>query len=210
MADQKRPTNRPLMLLIGVGVVGLAVLIAVLSTGEVGSTPTLEELAGDPTIEGTPLPPAPGDPSEDPAVGAAAPVVTGAGFDGTAVTIGGAGQPQLIGFMAAWCPHCQDELPEVGEWLRAGGVPEGLEVVAVSTGLDPARPNWPPDAWFEREEYPGPVLVDDGEGSVGRAYGLTGTPYWVGVSAEGEVVVRVTGRLGLDTLEQLARLIIDA
>jgi thiol-disulfide isomerase/thioredoxin len=204
VATPKRPSNRMPLVLIGLGVVGLAVLIAVLTTTGTDAPASLDAIAGDPTIEGATLPPA-GDPGADPAVGSPAPVVRGAGFDGEPVTLGEPGQPQLVGFMAAWCPHCQDELPEVAGWIAAGEVPAGLEVVAVATGLDPTRPNWPPDAWFEREGYPGPVLVDDAGGSVGAAYGLTGTPYWVGIDADGRIAIRVAGRLGIDTLDQLAQ-----
>lgn len=192
------------LLVVGGGVLLLAVGIAVLTVGGRVETPTVEELAGSPTVDGDPLPAAPADPGDDPAVGTPAPIVAGAGFDGEPVVVGGPGRPRLVAFMAAWCPHCQEELPEVAAWLRDGGAPEGLEVVAVATGLDATRPGWPPDAWFEEVGYPGPVLVDDAAGSVAAAYGLTGTPYWVGLDADGRVVVRVSGRLGTDTVDRLA------
>ncbi len=209
-----RPTrpggNRIAVILAGVAVVALAVTIAVLTVEGTGSGPTVEEIAGSPRIDGTPLPPATADPAEDTAVGTNAPMVTGAGFDGSQTVIAAPGQPQLITFMAAWCPHCQEELPEVAQWLSDGRAPEGLAVVAVPTGLDATRPNWPPDAWFDRVGYPGPVLVDDAHGSVAEAYGLTGTPYWVGLDAEGRVVVRVAGRVGLDALDRIASMVMDA
>jgi len=205
----ERTTNRTPLVLIGLGVVAFAVLLAVLSSGEIGSSSAaLEDLAGEPRIEGEDLPPAGEDPFADPAVGTPAPVVEGAGFDGRPVTLA-EGTPQLIGFMASWCPHCQEELPDVVEWMDSGAVPDGVEVVLVSTLLDPSAPNWPPDAWIEREGYTGPVLSDDADGSVASAYGLRGTPFWVAVDADGEVVLRMSGRVGTEVLDELARMALE-
>ena len=64
----------------------------------------------------------------------------------------------------------------------------------MATAIDPARPNYPPDAWLKREQWSAPVLVD-GDGSVADAYGLSAFPYWVAVDREGKVVMRATGEL---------------
>jgi peroxiredoxin len=196
--------QRLLLALGGLVVLAFIIGIAVLSTGERGSRVTTDDLAGDPTIEGQPLPPGGQDQPNDPAVGSQAPVVTGADFDGTPVTIGEPGTPQLIMFMAAWCPACQEELRSVSPWLAEGGLREDVALVAVSTGLDDTRPNWPPDEWFESEGFENPVLVDDADGSVASAYGLTATPFWVGLDDQGQVVARAAGMLPIDQIEVLA------
>lgn len=182
------------LVVAGAAVLGLVVLIAVLTTGEAGDRVTAEELAGSPAVDGDPLPLA-GDPADDPAVGEPSPVVEGAGFDGTTITVGEPGQPELLVFMASWCPHCQDELPELVELRERGQVPDGVRMTTVVTGLDANRDNWPPDAWLEEEGWTGPVLVDDVEATVAEAFGQPGTPYFVAIDAEGRIVVRVSGRL---------------
>lgn len=204
--DARRSQQRSLLVYVGIGVlvVILAIVVAVLSTSESNDAVTVDELAGDPTIEGDALPTAPADPATDPSFGGAAPVITGEDFDGTTTTIGDAGEAELLMFVASWCPACQQELPEVVAWLDAGGLPDDVRLTTVVTGLDASRPNWPPDAWLEEEGYTGEVLVDDADGSVAQAYGLAATPYWVALDAEGEVVVRVAGVLGASQLSALA------
>lgn len=200
-------TDRRRALLIGlvaVVVVGFIVLISWLSVGESGSRVTLSDIAGDPVIDGEPLLPAAQDPASDPEIGTTVPVVRGADFDGTPVTIGEPGTPQLLMFMAHWCPACDEELRSVSPWLNAGNLPDEVELIAVATSFDPARPNWPPDEWFAGQDYPGPILVDDVSSSVSRAFGLTATPFWVAIDADGEVVARIAGMIPVEQIEALA------
>jgi len=200
----ERRRNRLLLLGGGVVFVALAVVIAVLSTSESDARISVDDVAGSPEIEGDALSVAPADPAQDPDAGAQAPVVRGADYAGSAVSIGEGGSPQMIMFMASWCQACQRELPEVVEWLEDGRLPDGVDLVAVSTSLDESLPIWPPQDWFDAEGYTGPILVDDAGGSVARAYGLRATPYWVGLDAEGRVVTRISGLIGADQLDALA------
>jgi cytochrome c biogenesis protein CcmG, thiol:disulfide interchange protein DsbE len=186
----------------GVAVLLLAVLIAVLTTGESGDRVTAEELAGSPEIEGEAMPPA-GDPAQDPMLGEPAPVVRGEGFDGSAITVGEPGQPELLVFMASWCPHCQEELPDLVELMEQDRVPDEVRLTTVVTGLDENRDNWPPDAWLEEEGWSGPVLVDDVDASVAEVFGQPGTPYFVAIDGEGQIAARVSGRLPQDVVAQL-------
>ena len=68
-------------------------------------------------VTGSPLPTHTED-AQNPAVGTAAPVLRGAGFDGTPVTIGGDGRATLVMFLAHRCPHCQRELPVLASGRR--------------------------------------------------------------------------------------------
>lgn len=194
-------TPRQVLLYVGIAVVGAAVLYAAFGL-ESDDGPSLEDVAGSPEIDGDALPAAAPD-AEDTAVGSLAPTVTGADFDGTPTTIGDA-DAELIVFMASWCPACQAELPELVAWLDGGGLPDGVDLTVVSTGLDPNRPPWPPQGWLERGGYTGDLLVDDADGSVAQAYGLTGTPFWV-VLQEGQLVTRASGQVGMGQIEQIAR-----
>ncbi len=114
------------------------------------------------------------------------------------------GTVRLIGFFAHWCPHCQREVPRVAQWLNENGLPNGVEVVAVSTSVREGTPNYPPSEWFEAEQWPTQVLVDSSDKTIAAAYGLTGFPFWVLVDAEGIVVHRSSGEL---TEEQFAYLV---
>lgn len=201
-AEQRR--NRLMLVGGGVAFVALAVVVALLSTSESDNRVGVEDIAGSPEIEGAALSVAPEDSAQDPDAGAPAPVVRGADYGGDPVSIGEAGTPQMIMFMASWCQACQRELPEVVDWLDDGRLPEGVELVSVSTSLDETRPIWPPQDWFDAEGYTGPILVDDAGSSVAQAYGLRATPYWVGLDAEGEVVARITGMIGAEELDALA------
>ena len=130
MTNSRSLTRSPFLWLAGL--VLAAAMVAVLATGGDEDEPvaTATETAAV-TVTGQALPPyIPGN--EDPAVGLAAPLISGLSFDDSTVT---ADQPgsRIIGFFAHWCPHCQRELPIVEEWLRRrprprrGGVPCGID-----------------------------------------------------------------------------------
>ncbi len=62
------------------------------------------------------------------------------------------------------------------------------------TGSAPDRPNWPPVGWAESKGLGGlATIVDDSDGTISRAWGLTSFPYVVGVDAEHKVVFRAAG-----------------
>lgn len=159
-------------------------------------------IGGVPTITGLGLVPFE-NPTGDPAVGRPAPTVVGASFDGRPVSIGGTGRPAIIIFLAHWCSHCQAEVPLVQAWLDGGGLPDGVDIVSVSTATDPAAPNYPPDAWLAREGWTPPVVVDP-TGSIADAYGLPGFPYFVFVDADGNVAGRISGEVPVADLEAIA------
>ena len=149
----------------------------------------------DVNIEGEHLPPFEGhDP--DPAMESVAPAFAATTFGGVEVSVlPGNGTAKVIGFFAHWCPHCQRELPRIANWLAANQLPAGVEVIAVSTAVDSGRPNYPPSAWFEEEQWPAVAVRDSESNEIGEAYGLQGFPYLVAVDADGRVVARVSGEL---------------
>ena len=151
-------------------------------------------------ITGDPLPES-ADSGEDLAIGLTPPEIVGVDFAGNKVVLGGGEGPQAIMFVAHWCPHCQDEVPAVQEWLDATGGVDGVEVVAVSTAVVPERPNYPPSEWFAAEAWSSPVMADDAEASSFIAYGGRAIPFWVFVDAGGKVYHRIEGGVDLVTLE---------
>jgi thiol-disulfide isomerase/thioredoxin len=181
---------------------GLAVLFTV---GE--STETNSDLSAVPAplVTGAPLPRYMAG-APDVSIGRPAPEVRGNDFELNPVGIVDDGRPKVILFLAHWCPHCQREVPEVQAWLSEGGKPEGIDFYSVVTSNDELRPNYPPDAWLRREGWSPPVVVDTNN-SVARAFGLTAFPYWVFVDADGAVAGRVTGRIPVERLTELFRLL---
>jgi cytochrome c biogenesis protein CcmG/thiol:disulfide interchange protein DsbE len=168
----------------------LVVLFGVLAFVSRSTGPAAEITEATPT--GDALPPL-AQGGNDPAVGSTAPELTGETLDGEPMTIEpGDGTPKAIAFLAHWCPHCQREVPTVTQWVEDGQMPEGVELVGVTTGIDRNRPNFPPQDWLEREEWPADTMVD-GTNAAARAYGLTNYPYWVLVDGDGEVVLRWSG-----------------
>jgi len=133
-----------------------------------------------------------------------APEVRGSSFDGTPMAIANDGRPKVVLFLAHWCPHCQREVPLIQAWADSGAVPEGVDLISVATSIDPARPNYPPDAWFQREGWTVPVMVDP-TNSVANAYGLNAFPYWVFIGPDGTVRARTVGELPIANLETVIR-----
>ncbi len=105
------------------------------------------------------------------------------------------GTVRLIGFFAHWCPHCQREVPRVSQWIAENGIPEGVEIIAVSTAVREGAPNYPPSEWFINENWPTQILVDSEDNGIATAYGLGGFPYCVLIDATGTVVHQSSGEL---------------
>lgn len=181
--------------------VGAAAMIAVvLSLRDDGSVATGIETSTV-VVSGTGLPPI----SEpDAAVGLIAPSIEATALDGDRVTLAADGTPRIIGFFAHWCPHCQREVPQVVDWL-ADDLAAGVDVVAVSTSVREGEDNYPPSAWFAREEWPNTVLVDSTSSEIAQSFGLTGFPYWVALDGDGAVVARAAGEIGQERFIELVQ-----
>jgi thiol-disulfide isomerase/thioredoxin len=108
----------------------------------------------------------------------------------------------MVIFAAHWCPHCQREIPIVQAWVDAGGVPKDVDLISVSTAIDPTQPNYPPEAWFEREGWTLPIIVDP-TNTVAAAYGLASYPYFVILDGAGNVFGRLSGEIPVADLERI-------
>lgn len=206
---QRRPSQpapAPRRLPLAWLLVGLTVLLAAAALVAVLLAPApaapggeaAEPAARPVEVSGAPLPTLP-EAGGDPAVGQPLPTLRGVDFEGEASVVDpGDGRAKLILTLAHWCPHCQAEVPTLVAWLDDNPLPEGIELVAVATAIDPSRPNFPPSAWLAREDWPGQVLVDDGQSSALAALGLNSFPGWVLVDSDGRVLRRMTGELGAE------------
>lgn len=154
-------------------------------------------------VNGAALPPF-GKADPDPAIGSPAPVLSGQSFDGSTVKIDPAdGRAKVVMFLAHWCPHCQNEVPRLTDWLETNGLPSDVELYAVSTAVAPERGNFPPGAWLRREGWPVTTMVDSEGQEAASAYGLSSFPYFVAISADGKVVSRTSGELSRPQWEAL-------
>jgi cytochrome c biogenesis protein CcmG, thiol:disulfide interchange protein DsbE len=186
----------------------VALVVALAAGGGNGDNAATDSGNADPattgtvTVSGNPLPQFT-DTAGDPAVGMTLPTLEGNDQSGAPMTIGADGRPTMIMFVAHWCPHCQREVPVVQQWVDDGRLPEGVDLVSVSTAIDPNRPNYPPDAWLADEGWTAPVLVD-ADNSAAQAAGLSAYPFFVAIDGNGTVVVRTTGELTTDQLDAIA------
>jgi len=103
---------------------------------------------------------------------------------------------------AHWCPHCQAELPEVSAWYSENFLLfPNTELVSVTTSIDPSRGN-PLEPYLEESNFPFPVLVDR-DYRLASQFGTSAFPYWVVTAADGTVLLRIAGRVGIDQVEQI-------
>ena len=202
-APPRRWWQSPALWVVALVVVAGGVAIALSIGGDDGADVVAGEI-GFAEIVGDPLPAFDKNAPTDPAVGMTAPTISATTSAGDRVRIGDDGIARLYGFFAHWCPHCQAELPRVTAWLAEGGLPAGVDLVAISTAVDPSQDNYPPRAWFAREGFPEPVVLDSEGDDLAAGLGLTGWPFFVAVGADGTVVSRVSGELSREQLVALA------
>jgi thiol-disulfide isomerase/thioredoxin len=196
---------------IGIGVaVIIAIVIAVATTGGSGGSGAklTVNASASAKVTGEDLPEAPADSAglfdaaTDPAVGKTIPTVEATAMNGEPYTIK-PGKPTLLVFAAHWCPHCQKEIPLIVEWTDAGLIPDGVDVVAVSTSVDKTGNNFPPTKWLMRENWDHPAVADTNSSQIAKAFAVGGFPYFVAVDADGKVVQRGSGELTQDQFVSL-------
>lgn len=183
------------------GVVGLG-LIVWMAYALAGEEPPDPSIAfRDVTVEGANLPQFVQD-APDTAVGTLAPKVSGTDWDGTPVIIEADGRPKLVMGLAHWCQFCQAEVPEIVDWVDGGGLPDDVDLYAVTIMSDHTRSKWPPQKWLEEEGWSNiPVLMDSRSIQAQLAYGASATPFYLILDGENRVIGRSTGRIGIAGLE---------
>jgi len=193
-------------LLIGIGVLGLVVVAAIVALllGGTTSGGLAEPARAAVAVSGATLP-ALTDPASDAAVGQELPTLTGTDLSGAPISVGPGDGPMAIVLLAHWCSHCQVEVPVLVDYLASTGMPDGVRLVALSTSIDGARPNYPPSAWLEREGWTVPTLVDDGSSRGLAALGMSSFPGFVFVDGDGSVVQRYTGEMPAESFDQVVR-----
>ncbi|MDQ2673215.1 MAG: TlpA family protein disulfide reductase [Chloroflexota bacterium] len=198
------PSRTPLLL--AGGIVALIAIAAVVAFALSGTTSTglAEPARAAVSVSGGALP-AFSDPTSDAAVGQPIPQLTGTDLSGAPISVGPGDGPTAIVVLAHWCSHCQAEVPVLVDYLASSGMPDGVRLVAISTAIDAARPNFPPSAWLDREGWTVPTLVDDASSSALASLGVNSFPTFVFVNGEGRVVQRSTGEMPVEAFDQVVR-----
>ena len=210
-APKRELNGRIIIGIIVAAVVVLGVVIALVVGGgddEPADFPSLEEVVKPVTIEGAALD---GFTQEmiqgeapDTAIGELAPIVSGVDYEGNAVTIDAAADgPTMVVLLAHWCPHCNAEIPRLNEWRESGNVPEDLNIVGVSTGVNPERDNYPPDQWLVDKDWQWTVLADSAEYSAFQAFGGEYFPTVVIIGSDGRVLTRFSGEPSAEEIDEL-------
>ena len=208
--DEAPKRMNPKVLLGAGGALVLILFIVAVAVGLSNETPIEDTMPDNVAVEldGDFLPAFDPGAAPDPAVGLDAPEATGVTFDESPASLSFDGTPTAVLFLAHWCPHCQAEVPALQSYIDANGLPDGVDLVSVATSNSPARTNYPPSLWLDREGWTAPVIVDDAANTIGNAYGLTAFPYYVFVDGAGQVVGRISGEQQPETivaaLEELA------
>jgi cytochrome c biogenesis protein CcmG, thiol:disulfide interchange protein DsbE len=171
--------------------------------GGVTPVPASADATGEVVVTGAALPELPAGATRDAAVGLPAPHLEGTGLDGEELTVPSAGIPTVVAFLAHWCPHCQREVPQLVDWFVEDGLPADVDLVAVATANERTATNFPAGEWLHREAWPVPTMLDDEDNSSGLAYGVSGYPFFVAIDAEGTVVARTSGAIGVAGVREL-------
>lgn len=160
-----------------------------------------------PSLESLPpgaLPPFDPNQPNDAALGMQLGTVAGTEYyTATPATIDPADETHRVWLVwAHWCPHCQDELPEVSAWYEenAENYPN-VELVTVTTAIDPSRGN-PLGPYLDESQFPFPVIVDE-ELTIASQLGSSAFPFWMVTDGSGTVLVRIPGAVGIGTVEQI-------
>ena len=103
------------------------------------------------------------------------------------------GEPAAINFWASWCAPCRSEAPEIERLHRLRGVRGRVVGVNWNDGLRAARS-------FVRDHRLTFPNLRDGDGAVGRDYGIVGLPTTVILDSRGRIAALLPGPQTVDSI----------
>ncbi|MCL2763325.1 MAG: TlpA family protein disulfide reductase [Treponema sp.] len=108
------------------------------------------------------------------------------------------GKVVFLNFWATWCPPCRAEMPSM-EVLYQRFKNQGLEILAVNGGEDPARVR----KFIQDNRYTYPVPVDRNN-RVGSLYGIEAIPTSFILDRKGMIIGKLVGSIHWDDPKVLA------
>ena len=196
-AAQRRAAKRKRqMLTVGLPsaiVVLLVVLAIALNGGAQGGGKVAP--AGSIKVEGASLP-VPSETNPTPAIGMTVPTFSAPGLNGG--TVGWEpGKPTVLTVWAAWCPHCQVELPRLDK-IRSRY--PGVQVLSINTAQGQDAGPVPAD-FVAKENITMPVAIDDGAKTLLTAMGVNGFPALYFINSDGTILDQLAGESDDATLQ---------
>jgi thiol-disulfide isomerase/thioredoxin len=101
------------------------------------------------------------------------------------------GKPTVLAVWAPWCPHCQKELPILGD--IAPDYP-GVRVATIATSIGD-HPGPSPEGFMAEHDLTWPTAVDSSDDRIAASLGVNGFPTLLFVGADGTVKTAVSGEL---------------
>lgn len=217
-----KPSSSPPWFLISIlGVVVLGFLAIAFFATQGGDETTASDIpigtdidaTAPVTVEGDALPTVEGaavfGDTSDPAVGLTAPTITGTDFSGEEITIAPDGRPKVVYFLAHWCSHCNNEVPQIVDLLEEGSKPDGVDIYAVSTAVLEDQANYPPNNWLSFGGWTEPVMRDSETQEALVSFGAGGFPYAVYLDGDHTVISRSAGEMGKDAILESWNIVAD-
>jgi peroxiredoxin len=112
------------------------------------------------------------------------------------------GKAVYLNFFASWCGPCNEEASSVGA-LAKRYAPRGLHIVGINEQEDKSKA-----AAFARQ-YKWPFVVAiDGDGSMGKDYGVVGLPVHIFIDKSGKISTYRLGEMEPDEIESAIKKIL--
>lgn len=106
------------------------------------------------------------------------------------------GKPTIVQMWASWCHVCDEGAGSVKRFSEERG---DINYIGIDVSDTPDNGR----GFIDKHDWTFPN-VDDSNGSLAQTFGLTGTPTFVFVHADGTIAGRVAGDPGYENLNQIA------
>ena len=106
------------------------------------------------------------------------------------------GKPTIVQMWASWCHVCNEGAADVKRFAEARG---DVNYVGIDVSDTPDNGR----VFIDEHDWTFPS-IDDSSGELAQTFGLTGTPTFVFIHADGTIAGRVAGDPGYDNLNQIA------
>jgi thiol-disulfide isomerase/thioredoxin len=171
----------------------LVVLVILLNGGAQGGGKVAPP--GSIKVAGASLP-VPSDANPTPAIGMTVPTFSAPDLNGG--TVGWEpGKPTVLTVWAAWCPHCQVELPKLDK-IRSQY--PGVQVISINTGQG-QQPGPVPADFIAKNNITMPVAIDDSAKTLLQAMGVSGFPALYFINSDGTILDQLAGEPDDATLQ---------